>query len=84
VGIAPPSKGADMGMDINIEMVENGVVVRTHDKTGEGEDAKYIDETHVFSDLDEFQEWFGGSHWSKNKKFNKEKGKIEDAITSNG
>ncbi len=82
VGTAQPCKGADMGMDINIEVVENGVVVRTHEKTGTDENPKWNDETRVFNDLDEFQAWFGDSKFSKNKKFNREKGKIEDAIAA--
>lgn len=73
-----------MGNDINIEIVENGIVVKTHEVLkGEGKQGmdEYKDETRVFPDIDEFQQWFTGSHFSKGKKFNKEKGKIEQIIT---
>lgn len=77
VGIAPPSEGKMDKMDINIETAENGLVVRTSRREGEGEDSKYISETYCFNDLDEFNEWFQSNGLKKKNIKKNEKGVLE-------
>lgn len=67
--------------DINMEIVENGIIVKISrkEKNDKG-DMEYRDETMVFSCLEDAQDWL-----SKNAPKKKIKdGKIEDIIAAEG
>jgi len=63
--------------DINMEIVENGVIVRVlrREKNSKG-DMEYGDETMVFSSLEDAQDWLAKNAPKKRIK----DGKIEDII----